>query len=140
MRYARVFLDRSESIKLEIEVAAWEVPVLAAVNGEEACQVLGYLDTDAETPDAAVEYDRLATKYKDNVANGTPWVVLVYGPGQRGVAALRKEMESTVAEPVASKTPTGGETPAKPSDEELFADLGIETAPGTAEGAVSISE
>lgn len=92
-KYARVNLNRSETTTFTIDVAPWEIPVLAAVNGEDRVIQIGETPVTKSLPDAAVEYDRLATKYKSDPASGQEYVASVYGVGQRGVAALAKEIE-----------------------------------------------
>jgi hypothetical protein len=105
-KYTRVQLNRSETTILAIDVPPWEVPVLAAVNGEDRIQIIGETPVNKMLPDPAAEFDRLVTKYKDNKESGQDYVSIVYGVGQRGVTALANEIkkarDSASAPPVQS--------------------------------------
>lgn len=96
-KYTRVELRRSETTSLTTDIAPWEVPVFAAVNGEDAVTVLGETPVNRALPDPAVEYDRLARKYKADKADGQEWVAKVYGLGQRGLTALAAEIRKAGA-------------------------------------------
>lgn len=90
-KYSRVQLDRSETTKLMVDVAPWEVAVLAAVNGGDRVFVVGETPVRKQLPNAGLEYDRLAAKYKSD-GSGREYVSLVYGEGERGVKALADEI------------------------------------------------
>lgn len=96
-KYTRVRLHRSETTEMTLDVAPWEVPVLAAVNGADRVTPIGETPVNKKLPDAAAEYDRLAAKYKTDPANGQEFVAQVYGIGARGVAALEKEIAKAKA-------------------------------------------
>lgn len=103
-KYARIQLDRSETTTFALDVAPWEVPIVAAVNGGDRVRVIGETPVFKPLPDPAVEYDRLVTKYKIDTSTGVEYVSAVYGVGQRGVEALAKEIrkakESAAEAPV----------------------------------------
>jgi hypothetical protein len=96
-KYARVNLNRSETTTFALDVAPWEVPVLAAVNGDDRVTVIGETEVRKPLPDAAYEYDRLASKYKRDNESGREYVAEVYGVGQRGIENLAKEIEKARA-------------------------------------------
>lgn len=100
-KYTRVELRRSETTSLTTDLAPWEVPVFAAVNGGDAVTVLGDTPVNRALPDPAVEYDRLARKYKTDPADGQEWVGKVYGIGQRGVTTLAAEIAKAKAQAAA---------------------------------------
>lgn len=91
-KYTRVQLNRSETTTMALDVPPWEVPVLAAVNGEDRVQIIGETPVNRMLPDPAAEYDRLVAKYKHGGDSETPHVASVYGVGQRGVEQLAKEI------------------------------------------------
>lgn len=118
-KYTRVQLNRSETTTFTIDVAPWEVPVLAAVNGADRVIEIGETPVTKPLPDPAVEYDRLATKYKIDPASGQEFVAQVYGVGQRGVDALKKEIDK--AKTSASAPPV--QTPEYDSKDDPLAGL-----------------
>jgi len=91
-KYTRVQLNRSETTVITLDVPPWEVPVLAAVNGEDRIQVIGETPVNKMLPDPAAEFDRLVTRYKHGGDSEMPYVAAVYGIGQRGVEQLAKEI------------------------------------------------
>jgi hypothetical protein len=97
-KYARVQLNRSETTTFALDVPPWEVAVLAAVNGEDRVQVIGETPVNKPLPDPAAEFDRLVTKYKADNESGQDYVSLVYGVGQRGVSALKAEIDKARAQ------------------------------------------
>src|SRR5262245_8487490 len=86
---------RNELNQQRVDIPPHELPVLAYVHGEEACRVIDELIVDRDVPDAAEEYQRLASKYARDKANESlePRVSAVYGAGQRGVLALAQAIE-----------------------------------------------
>lgn len=137
--YARVFLDRSETTKLIVSIPPWEVPVFAAVNGEEACRVLPEkVLVERDLPDADTEYDRLALRYKEDRDSGQPFVALVYGPRSVGVPKLAAEIAKCATDEIASAGIPAGDV--GEADSELMASLGLDTVPQIAAGATPISE
>jgi hypothetical protein len=130
-KYTRVELNRSETTSITVDIPPWEVAVMAAVNGDDRVKVIGETPVRRELPDPAYEYDRLATKYKNDNESGTAFVTLVYGPGARGVNALAQEImragrdaavpPSQPAEYDAKDDPLGGlfDLPAAPAAEEI---------------------
>lgn len=91
-KYTRIQLNRSETTTMTLDVPPWEVPIVAAVNGEDRVIPIGETPVRRELPNAAVEYDRLAAKYKIDTETGQEYVASVYGVGQRGVEALAREI------------------------------------------------
>jgi hypothetical protein len=135
-KYTRVQLNRSETTTMTIDLPPWEVPVMAAVNGEDRVVVIGETPVNRALPEPGVEYDRLAAKYKQNTENGQDYVATVYGVGQRGVEALAREInkaaESASAPPVQGAEYDSNDDPLR----GLF-----DTAPPAASvGAVEIAE
>lgn len=95
-KYTRILLNRSETTVLTVEIRPWEVPVLAAVNGEDRITVIGETPVTKMIPDPGAEYDRMLAKYKHDSATGQDYVAMVYGVGSRGVEALAKEIEKAM--------------------------------------------
>ena len=118
-KYARVQLNRSETTTFTLDVPAWEVPVLAAVNGEDRVIPIGETPVSKPLPEPSVEFDRLVTKYKTDPASGQAYVEQVYGVGQRGVSALAKEIAKARAD--ASVPPV--QTPEYDSKDDPLAGL-----------------
>lgn len=129
-KYARVQIDRSETTTFSIDVAPWEVPVLAAVNGGDRIRVIGETPVSKSLPDPAAEYDRLVTKYKIDTSNGVEYVASVYGVGMRGVEALAKEIKkakaAASAPPVQTPEYDAGDDPLKGLFEDAPAPAGAE--------------
>lgn len=97
-KYARIQINRSETTTFALDVAPWEVPVIAAVNGEDRVRTIGETPVTKQLPDPAAEYDRLVAKYKIDTSTGVEFVAAVYGVGQRGVEALAKEIQKAKVE------------------------------------------
>ena len=91
-KYKRIQLVRSETTTFAIDCPPWEVPILAAVNGDDRITVIGETVVRKPLPDPGVEFDRLATKYKHDPETNRDYVAEVYGVGERGVAALAAEI------------------------------------------------
>lgn len=104
VRFVKVQLKRSETTKMQCEVAAWELPVFLAANGEENCRVLSERFVPRDPPEAGFEYDRLSQRYRAAQAKdggpseGQPFVTLVYGPGSMGVERLAAEIRKAQVE------------------------------------------
>lgn len=96
-KYTRVNINRSETAVHVIDVPPWEVPVLAAVHGDDRVTILGETPVKKAFPAPEVEYDRLAMKYKANNESGTDFVAEVYGVGQRGIQTLAAEIDKARA-------------------------------------------
>lgn len=116
-KYSRVTLDRSETTKLTVDIAPWEVAVLAAVNGGDRVKVIGETPVRRELPEPAAEYNRLEAKYKFEGDGGRTYVSLVYGEGERGVRALAAEIDKAravaKAPPVQTPEYSAGDDPLK---------------------------
>lgn len=143
MRYVKVFLDRDETTKMDVDMPAWEALVFAAVNGHEHCKPMHYFSVDREMPSAQEEYDRLRAKYRDNSeASGQSWVSLVYGPGAVGIAKLEKVMAEHARIEGSGETDADVvvEPPTDDAEAELMADLGIGGTSDTADGDAAIEE
>ena len=135
-KYTRVQLNRSETTTFALDVPPWEVPVLAAANGEDRVVIIGETPVRKMLPEPSAEYDRLATKYKDDKNSGQDYVAAVYGVGQRGVDALAKEIKK--AHEGASAPPV--QTAEYDSNDDPLGGL-FDTAPAPAAvGAVEIAE
>jgi hypothetical protein len=132
-KYTRVQLNRSETTTFALDVPPWEVAVLAAVNGEDRVQIIGETPVNRMLPDPAVEFDRLVTKYKADNESGQDYVSLVYGVGQRGVAALASEINK--AREAASSPPV--QTPEYDAGDDPLGGLFDAPAPAASE-AVAI--
>jgi hypothetical protein len=132
-KYSRVQLDRSETTKLVVDVVPWEVAMLAAVNGGDRVSVIGETPTRKSLPNAGLEYDRLAAKYKAD-PSGREYVSLVYGEGERGVKALADEIAKagSVAKVAPVRTPEydAGDDPLKGlyEDSEVIEGEAVEIA------------
>ena len=134
-KYSRIQVNRSETTTFAIDVAPWEVPIVAAVNGEDRVLVVGETPVKKPLPDAAVEFDRLIAKYKINTENGQTWAETVYGVGGRGVSALAAEIAK--ARQVASLPPV--QTAEYDSKDDPLAGL-FDDVPEAAGDVVEIAE
>ena len=136
LRYARVFVDKSETTKLEVQVPVWEVPVLADVMGEGiTIQDYQWVEKRGKRdfiPDAAAEFDRLANKYGTDAGADKSHVVNAYGGGSFGLEKLAGEIAKNSKESEAELIPAGDVS------DDPFADLGLLDAPRVAEGATAI--
>lgn len=152
--YTRVSVERSETLKFNVDVAPWEVPVVAAVNGEDRTTVVEDVPVNRELPEAQSEYDRLAAKYKIDTETGQSYVAMVYGVGALGVERLDKaigEVREFRAPPAPKvvKAAKGRRRPAPVVEEAPAGDVGEDfdptaelfvSTPAVAEGAKPISE
>jgi hypothetical protein len=99
IRYVTVRVKMSETSKRNLEVVAWEVPVLMAVH-EGKCKVLdGEKLVARDPPEVGYEFDRLARRYKeprteDGAVQSTPYVALIYGTGSIGVGRLAEAIRA----------------------------------------------
>ena len=99
IRYVTVRVKMTETSKRNLEVVAWEVPVLMAVH-EGKCKVLdGEKLVARDSPEAGYEFDRLARRYKeprneDGAVTATPFVALIYGTGSIGVGRLAEAIRA----------------------------------------------
>lgn len=135
--YLTVTVKRSETATFAGAVPPWELPVLSAVNGAENVEVTGRTPCRRAMPAADVEFDRMATKYgTDREGSGQSFVSLVYGVGERGIAAVEAEMAKCREHPDGAPAGDAEEV----SDEDLRA-LGLfQDSPRMAEGAEAIVE
>jgi hypothetical protein len=113
LKYLNVEVGRSETTVFHEVIAPWELPVLAAVNGEDVTKVVGSTEVRRPLPDPGFEYDRMATKYgTDKEGGGQEFVALVYGLGAIGVeriaAEIRKHLPAAAPAPAASVDPLDG--------------------------------
>jgi hypothetical protein len=138
-KYVNVEITRSSDYIFTVAVPPWEVPVLAAANGEERCVVKDEVVVRHALPEAAEEYHRLFARYKLDTDNGQPYVAMVYGVGSNGVRKLGEEIARvhTLAEGGSDvvHTATGDVGEVDDPTAELFAD-----APVMAEGARAIEQ
>lgn len=94
MRWQRFEVKKDSQASYNREVAPWEVPVLTLVFDEGNIQPTDDYETvNRPYPDPAVEFDRLSKAYPTDPATGIPYVVQVYGTGQRGINALAKAIK-----------------------------------------------
>jgi hypothetical protein len=141
--YVEVRINKSELTVATINVPSWEVPVLAAVHGDDRVLPTGRLiPVHREKPAPQAEYDRLAFKYKSNRdKGGSDFVSEVYGVGAIGVRRLADEMRRVHE----ASTDTG---PAGDLGDDLSFVLGesdptagmFDDAPAHAAGAQPIAE
>jgi hypothetical protein len=96
-KYARVNINRSETAVHVIDVPPWEVPVLAAVHGDDRVTVIGETPVKKPFPPPEVEFDRLVLKYKADNETGMDYAAAVYGVGQRGIQTLAAEIDKARA-------------------------------------------
>jgi hypothetical protein len=112
MRFVLVKVVRSEAFARTSEFRPWEVPILEMVFGAGSVTVVGEVDRDnVPYPDAASEYERLATRY---VApeGAPPFVQQVYGVGSAKLAeAIEKARAEAEARPAISAAPVVLDTP-----------------------------
>lgn len=104
--HVQVQINKSETTIATISVPPWELPVLAAVHGDDRIVPTGVtVPVSRPKPDAAAEFDRLTIKYKQNRETGVDYVASVYGTGSLGVRRLADEMarEGESDEPVDEK-------------------------------------
>lgn len=104
IRILRVRITRSELHTLEVDVPAWEAPILEAMH--QAASVVGEsIATKREAPEVQDEYLRLENRYRrqteEDGSQGLPWVAAVYGQHQVGYSNLRKEIEMATVDVVA---------------------------------------
>lgn len=113
--YLQVELFRSEASTVRLSIPPWELPVLQAVHTPERLTVVGQRMVDRAPPEAGVEYDRLAEKYKSlNSAEGeVKFVEMAYGLPPRGVQTLAQAIRDAVreAEAGAAKGAQSGNAP-----------------------------
>jgi hypothetical protein len=91
-----VLLHRSANTVIAKQVWPWELPVLEAQFGEGRISIREDSEVDRELPDAESEFVRLGVAYGIG-SRGMTHAEEAYGPGKRGVAALRKEILSSAA-------------------------------------------
>lgn len=96
-KYARVQVEISEVTKHVVDVTPWEVPILAAIHGDERVTVIGETPVWKPFPPPEAEFDRLALKYKADNDSGVEYVAAVYGVGQRGIQTLAAEIDKARA-------------------------------------------
>lgn len=95
MRLLVIMLRRNELQSQQLEISPHELPIMAYVHGEEACNVVGMVDVpDREMPTVQAEMERLATKYGRDKANESieSRVSAVFGNGRRGLQQLAEAM------------------------------------------------
>lgn len=91
--HVQVRINKSETTHVTIDVAPWELPVLAAVHGEDRVIPTGVtIPVRRPKPEPAAEFDRMSIKYKQNRETGVDYVASVYGNGALGVRRLAEEM------------------------------------------------
>lgn len=95
MKYIKVEIRMSELHTQGRVVAPWEVPVLKAAQKAGVVTVVGSEEVDAQAPEAADEYQRLSTRYKQKT-EAPPFVSQVYGLHEEGIAKLEKEIQRAV--------------------------------------------
>lgn len=112
MRFALVKVVRSEAFARTSEFRPWEVPILEMIFGAGSVTVVGEVDRDSiPYPDAASEYERLATRY---VApeGAPPFVQQVYGVGFAKLGeAIEEAQAEAEARPAISAAPVALDTP-----------------------------
>ena len=96
MKVLVVNVRLSELHTQQLEVGAWEVPVIEAVHGSADVEVVGELVDDRTIPEAVDEFQRLLNRYKgDPEQGGEPYVVQVYGQHRAGVESLARAIEAS---------------------------------------------
>ena len=100
IRHVKVQIRRNETVSLVNSFPAWEIPVLKAVHGDDAVEVIGERLVDRPPPDAQDEFVRLNDRYRrarnEDGSLGTPFLHQVYG--ELGVDRLRAAIEDAVTE------------------------------------------
>jgi hypothetical protein len=100
IRHITVDIRRNEGATIRNSFAAWEIPVLKVVHGEDAVTVIGEKLVNRDPPEPHDEFTRLNTRYKrgrnDDGSQGTPYVHMVYG--ELGVAKLAQAISDAVTE------------------------------------------
>lgn len=96
--FQKLDIRTSELCVTQVEVAAWESPILQAVHGDNVTFVSESVIEDRFVPEASDEYVRLAERYKAETEETPPFVAAVYGQFGPGVAALQKAMEAATQE------------------------------------------
>lgn len=103
MKYIKVEIRMSELHTQGRLVAPWEVPVLKAAQKAGVVEVVGSQEVGIEAPDAADEYQRLSTRYKQK-GDLPPFVSQVYGLHEEGIAKLKSEIQRAVKADEAAKS------------------------------------
>lgn len=98
-----ISIRRSELHTVEDTVAAWEVPVIAAVHDDGAVKVIGdVIIASRDLPPAKEEYERLEARYKrarnDDGSQGDPVVATVYGQHALGLQMLGRAISDAKVE------------------------------------------
>lgn len=101
----KVQITKSSQTTLIREVPPWEAMVLEGLYGERF-QVLEEIEGPEWDGDAASEYERLGSAYRDPDDPDATVVEKMFGPGRQGIMALAREMETAAKwrSPVAGTT------------------------------------
>ena len=101
MKYARITVNKDPMEKIARCVPVYEIPVLKAVHGETAVQLIDEVERDLDAPDVAEEFDRLRRLYRVHPERKVPYVEMVYGQPLSG--GLAKAIEAATATTSARK-------------------------------------
>lgn len=91
MRRVIVNVRLSELGTQQLDIAPWEVPIMAYTHKEQI-EVVGESVNDQRVPLPEEEWDRLEKRYGVDKETHVPRVAMAYGQGMNGMQALRREM------------------------------------------------
>lgn len=98
MRRFQITVQRSELCSLTDSVGEWEIPILQLVHGAERVSIGKSTKDGAPYPAAAVEYERLERRYREDAATGVAYVSAVYGPAPNGLRVLLQAIKDAATE------------------------------------------
>jgi hypothetical protein len=79
MKYARITVNKDPMEKIARCVPVYEIPVLRAIHGATAVQVIDEVERDLDPPAVEEEYERLQRLYRNHPERKQPYVEIVYG-------------------------------------------------------------
>ena len=99
IKYSIADVKMNERNTQQVTVGPWEIPIMMAVHGGHV-KVVDTVSLEREPPDASMEYDRLANKYRnghgEEGAGQPPYVEQVYGKFGEGIAKLDAAIQAAV--------------------------------------------
>lgn len=101
MKYARVTVNKDPMEKIARCVPVYEIPVLKAIHGATAVQLIDEVERDLDPPGVEEEYERLSRLYRIHPERKQPYVEMVYGQPLSG--GLSKAIEAATVTTSARK-------------------------------------
>lgn len=131
--YYQVLLEKNEHFSTPVWIYPWELPVFAAAHRNNGITELSKRTFNKRfAPNAATEYDRLATRYKGAEGSDMSYAALVYGHGSVGVKKLHEAMIEAAKETdvvLAAELAEGDEPKAKVNAAEFESPFAGEELP-----------